>query len=772
MTSQHFGKYEFLKKLATGGMAEVFLARQRGIEGFSKMCVVKRILPHLAEDPEFVQMFLNEAKIAARFNHPNIAQIYELGEINGSYFIAMEFIHGEDLGRVMRKAWSTGQWIARQLAMRVIVAACEGLHYAHTKTDEQGKPLKVVHRDISPQNLLISFDGSVKVVDFGIAKAADSGAMTKSGAIKGKFAYMAPEQAAGKPLDHRSDIFAIGLVLYELITGVRPLKRDSELGTLQAALECDIAPPSQVADVPSDLDDMVMRALTRNAEDRYKDARQFGQALEEYLIGQRMVATPVQISELMHTLFAERLSEEAKLGHPDPQIANDPMFSGSGSNPGAAVEPSSGGSSRVTGKASAQDMSWEAPPAKADGERSVSGEKSSGRGGPRTLAKSSQSYRTSSLDSERTVLPPANVEPWDAPSAVVPAPKARSTGETRAAPDEGARRSGAQPSRTPGGTHVQRSRTGEQPAQARGGDDDEGTLLEREQAPPRGRTSSGQQPAVRRRSEPEQPAEDLDEIEPIRTPTGRGKSQGLAARKPSRPEASRAGPAPEEDDEPRTADDLELAPQAQKARTPRPAAAPRRRLPLAKIVRPLGALALIGVVAALVAANWTALLTKPLDVVPVEITSNIPVTFSVIHAEDHGHLPPKVLGSMASVVKDASSVHPGDTILLRNAQGANRELQVSLKKGEKVFVRKVEFKTGSFIPQITAAQRLEGIELWLNNQWLAVYVPGGSVQLVEGTHMLEIRGARLKHPIQYPVTVKAGSTPTRAKPQDITAWLE
>ncbi|MDP3502361.1 MAG: protein kinase [Myxococcales bacterium] len=316
--TQSFGKYQLEKKLATGGMAEVWLARQTGIEGFNRHIVVKRILAHLAEDPEFVAMFLQEARIASRFNHPNIAQIYDLGENAGTFFIAMEFIHGEDLGRVMRRAWSTGQWVARPLAIRIVADSAAGLYYAHTRMDEQGRPLRIVHRDISPQNILVSFDGSVKLVDFGIAKAADQVSNTKSGAIKGKFAYMAPEQAGGKPLDARTDIFALGLVLYELITGVRPLKRDSEIGTLQAALECAIEKPSQVAEVPNTLDDVVMRALAKDPEDRYRDARQFQMALEQFLVQEGTVATSVQVSELMETIFADRLREEARLGAPAP----------------------------------------------------------------------------------------------------------------------------------------------------------------------------------------------------------------------------------------------------------------------------------------------------------------------------------------------------------------------------------------------------------------------------------------------------------------------
>ncbi len=316
MSNHSFGNYQLIKRIALGGMAEVWLAKQTGIEGFNRHVVVKRILPHLAEDPEFVQMFLNEAKIASRFNHTNIAQIFDLGETNGQYFIAMEFIHGEDLGRVMRRAWTTRQWFARHIALRIIAEACQGLHYAHTRNDDQGRPLRVVHRDVSPQNILISFEGAVKLVDFGIAKASDQVSNTRSGAIKGKFAYMPPEQAAGKPLDARTDVFALGLVLYELVTGVRPLKRDTEIATLQAALECRIEAPSQVAEVPVELDDVVMRALAKRPDERYVDAREFQRALEKVLLDSKELATSAELSELMTTLFSERLVEEAHLGVP------------------------------------------------------------------------------------------------------------------------------------------------------------------------------------------------------------------------------------------------------------------------------------------------------------------------------------------------------------------------------------------------------------------------------------------------------------------------
>jgi len=295
-------------------MSEVWLARRSTKRGEQEL-VVKRILPHLASDPLFVQMFLNEARIAARFNQENIVRIHDFGEAAGSYFIAMEYIHGEDLGRVMRKAWNAGQWIAQPVAMRIMSECLEALAYAHAKTDEQGKPLKVVHRDISPQNILIGFDGGVKLVDFGIAKAADVSSTTQAGAIKGKFAYMSPEQAVGKPLDHRADIFSAGLVLYELLTGVRPLQRSSEVATHVAAMECKIDPPSAVSETPAELDAVVMKALSKSPADRYPDSEAFNRAVKKLCSRKKWDAGTGELSELMRILFADRLAEE---GEPPP----------------------------------------------------------------------------------------------------------------------------------------------------------------------------------------------------------------------------------------------------------------------------------------------------------------------------------------------------------------------------------------------------------------------------------------------------------------------
>ena len=311
---ENYGKYQLIKRLAMGGMARIYLARQRGPEGVEKQVVVKRILPHLAENEDFVRMFLDEARIAARLNHPNIVQIFDLGAQDDSFFIAMEYIHGEDLRRVWKKADRAGTPIPVPLVCRIITEACAGLDYAHKRTDGNGKPLGIVHRDISPQNILLTFEGRVKVVDFGIAKAADQATVTRSGVLKGKYSYMSPEQAAGQKVDCRSDIFALGVVLYELLTCNRLFKRPSDMATLQAVGECDIPPPSQVNPrVPKDLDALVMKALTRRPEERYAEAVQLQRALEEWLVG-HPASSSAHVAEFMKNLYAARLAEEARLG--------------------------------------------------------------------------------------------------------------------------------------------------------------------------------------------------------------------------------------------------------------------------------------------------------------------------------------------------------------------------------------------------------------------------------------------------------------------------
>ncbi len=315
MSLETYGRYQLLKKLATGGMAQIYLARQLGPEGFEKLLVVKRILPHLAENEEFITMFLDEARIAARLNHPNVVQIFDLGAQDDSFFIAMEFIHGEDVRRVWKHADKVGKPIPVPLICRIIIESSAGLDYAHKKLDGSGRALNIVHRDISPQNILVSFEGGVKIVDFGIAKAADQATVTKSGVLKGKYSYMSPEQAAGQPIDCRTDIFALGVVLYELLTGTRLFKRATDIQTLNAVTECKLAPPSQVNDrVPADLDSIVMKALARDRTLRFSEARQLGAALESWLMSHAISASNAALADFMHDIYAERLAHEQEEG--------------------------------------------------------------------------------------------------------------------------------------------------------------------------------------------------------------------------------------------------------------------------------------------------------------------------------------------------------------------------------------------------------------------------------------------------------------------------
>ncbi len=276
-TFERLGRYELVRKIATGGMAELFLARFSGPGGFAKRCAVKRILPQFANDAEFVRMFYNEARVAALFSHPNIVQIYEIArdEESGQHFIAMELVDGLDLRQLLRLAREQGLDIPAELAAYMMAEALDGLAYAHEFRDSDGEPMQVVHRDVSPQNLLVSYDGVLKLVDFGIVKVTNEN-HTQAGLLKGKVAYMSPEQAAGEPIDGRADVFAIGVCLYELITGVKPFRGTTELMTLKAILEQEPAPiTSFVPECPIGIEQAVMRALAKSPAHRFESAREF-----------------------------------------------------------------------------------------------------------------------------------------------------------------------------------------------------------------------------------------------------------------------------------------------------------------------------------------------------------------------------------------------------------------------------------------------------------------------------------------------------------------
>lgn len=279
---QTLGRYEFLVPIAQGGMAAVWAARLHGTRGFSKTVAIKTMLPTISDDPMFEQMFLDEATIASNIRHPNVVQIQDLGEQNDILYLVMEWVDGEPLSAIRRAAAKEGG-IPRNVAVRIVADACAGLHAAHELKDEHGEPLGLVHRDISPQNILITYDGQVKIVDFGVAKAAGRGAAeTNAGQIKGKPPYMSPEQALGEDIDRRTDLFALGIILYQLTTGKHPFRGESDVITLQNIVSDRpiVAPRAFDKDYPRPLETVVMKALARDPAERYQTAAEFEAALD------------------------------------------------------------------------------------------------------------------------------------------------------------------------------------------------------------------------------------------------------------------------------------------------------------------------------------------------------------------------------------------------------------------------------------------------------------------------------------------------------------
>ncbi|HEY3352341.1 MAG TPA: protein kinase, partial [Polyangia bacterium] len=302
------GKYEIVRQIATGGMAEIFLARATGIEGFEKLVVIKRILPHLAEQPEIVRMFLDEVRIAATLHHTNVVQVFDVGSVDGDYFFAMEYLHGEDVSGLMRALAAAARPLPLEHALTIIMNACAGLHYAHEKRGFDGRPLGIVHRDVSPQNVFVTYDGGVKVVDFGIAKAATRQAATQYGTLKGKIRYMSPEQARSEPLDRRADVFAVGILLWELTTGQRLFHAKSEFEILKMIVEQDAPPPSRaVPGYPPELDAIVARSLRRRPEERYQTAEELQADLDDFVREQRLPASTLTLSRFMAELFEPQL---------------------------------------------------------------------------------------------------------------------------------------------------------------------------------------------------------------------------------------------------------------------------------------------------------------------------------------------------------------------------------------------------------------------------------------------------------------------------------
>jgi serine/threonine-protein kinase len=314
------GKYRLLRLLATGGMAEVYLARQAGAAGFQKQVCLKRILPHLARDKHFVEMFLNEARVASQLDHPNIVSIFDLGESNGNYFIAMEFIDGPSLRAVALRAAELNELLPVAEVLRIVSQAAGGLHYAHELPGADGRPLGLVHRDVSPDNLLVHRNGTVKIVDFGIAKAAGSTSNTSTGTLKGKVAYMAPEQLRGEAVDRRADVFSLGVVLYELLAGHRPWEAPTEVALIARMLGDEPQPLTEIReDATPSLWSVVERALAKDPGQRHQTCQELQADLEQSLIARGQSATSSRLADFVRAyspppaLMQEGPAAEAEL---------------------------------------------------------------------------------------------------------------------------------------------------------------------------------------------------------------------------------------------------------------------------------------------------------------------------------------------------------------------------------------------------------------------------------------------------------------------------
>ncbi len=311
--AKQFGKYLLLERLAVGGMAEIFRAKTYGVDGFEKELVIKRILPHCSADKDFIDMLVDEAKLSVLLSHANIVQVYDLSKVGDDYYIAMELIHGVNLRDVMYNCREASIAMPTEIAVYIASEICKGLDYAHRKTGPDNQPLGIVHRDISPQNILLSYEGEVKIVDFGIAKAAMNISHTLAGILKGKIAYMSPEQAMGKTVDRRTDIFSSGILLYEMLTGQKLFTGESQFEVLKKIRTTRISLASIPDSVPNQLKPIVIKALAYNADERYQHAGDFQVDLTKYLYSNHIDFAPRKLAVFIREVFAEKIkSEQAK----------------------------------------------------------------------------------------------------------------------------------------------------------------------------------------------------------------------------------------------------------------------------------------------------------------------------------------------------------------------------------------------------------------------------------------------------------------------------
>lgn len=327
-----FGKYLLMERVAAGGMAEVFRAKQAGASGFQKVMAIKRILPQVAEDRDFIEMFIDEAKITGQLTHPNICPIYELGKIGEIHYIALEYVWGKDLLQIINRFRKQRKTMPHDMVAYIGAQMSEGLEYAHKKLDRQGKPLGIIHRDVSPQNVLVSYEGGVRVIDFGIAKAASRSTATQAGVLKGKFGYMSPEQVRGLPIDHRSDVFAVGTCLWELATCDRLFLGESDFATLERVRHATVPKiRATVPGFPEELEKIILKALARDPIDRWQNAGDLQDALQRYLASLQPPYSPAKLSAWMHSAFEPEMTQESARQKAFEGAANDWVSTSSGS---------------------------------------------------------------------------------------------------------------------------------------------------------------------------------------------------------------------------------------------------------------------------------------------------------------------------------------------------------------------------------------------------------------------------------------------------------
>ncbi|MEM1030560.1 MAG: serine/threonine-protein kinase [Myxococcota bacterium] len=472
------GKYEVLAPLGEGGMAQVYLARTGGIEGFEKLVAVKRILPALASDDDFVQMFLDEARLAATLDHPHVAAVLDIGESDGDFFFVMEHLHGKDVRALLRAAARAGERLSLAKALTIVTRVAAGLHHAHTRRDADGRPLGIVHRDVSLSNILVTYDGAVKIVDFGVAKAMSRRSRTRTGTVKGKIQYMSPEQCRGDDVDRRSDVFALGIVLFELTTGTRLFGRKDDVAIMHQLVYGALPRPSSRVDhYPAALETVVMKALAQKPEQRFESAQALQEALENFARDAHLTLSNIELAATMRTLYGEP---------PDPRQT--------GAAPGPASPPASPDGFEATAMRDTTKLSVTIPGLRKT-PRSVGAMLALvGAGAVTVWAVSSAPERTDDRDSAATAVASAlKPRPVSVADVGAPAPSATARTSFRAPPPAEVRTATARAAATP----VAPWPRGSKPA-----------ATPKPQPPPR----SSPSPSARRSAPPREPYRDEDKL--------------------------------------------------------------------------------------------------------------------------------------------------------------------------------------------------------------------------------------------------------------------